>query len=77
MGLSLKQLLLVGQVFSTSRKTSFINNPKLLPIWYSLQEEIPKYHKDSHHYILSIIIKVSIVTLIKGAPKAAHNREHD
>jgi hypothetical protein len=29
-GLSLEQLLLVGHVFITSRKTSFNNNPKLL-----------------------------------------------
>jgi hypothetical protein len=48
--ISLKQLLLVGQIFITSRKPSFINNPKLLPKWHSLQEEIPKYHKDSHHH---------------------------
>jgi hypothetical protein len=40
-GLSLKQLLLVGQVFITSIKPSFINNPKLLPKWHSLEEEIP------------------------------------
>jgi hypothetical protein len=40
-GLSLKQLLLVGKVFITSRKPSYINNPKLLPKWHSLQEEIP------------------------------------
>jgi hypothetical protein len=39
--LSLKKLLLVGQVFITSRKPSFINNPKLLPKWHSVQEEIP------------------------------------
>jgi hypothetical protein len=39
--LSLKQLLLVGQVFITSRKPSFSNQPKLLPKWHSLQEEIP------------------------------------
>jgi hypothetical protein len=34
------QLLLVGQLFITSRKPSFINNPKLLPKWHSLQEEL-------------------------------------
>jgi hypothetical protein len=48
--LSSKQFLLVGHIFITSRKPSFINNPKLLPKWHSLQEEIPKYHKDSHHH---------------------------
>jgi hypothetical protein len=42
MGLSLKQLLLVGQVFITSREPSFNNNPKLLPKQYSLQEERPE-----------------------------------
>jgi hypothetical protein len=40
-GLRLKQLLLVGQVFITSRKPSFNNNPKLLTKRHSLQEEIP------------------------------------
>jgi hypothetical protein len=40
--LSLKQLLLVGQVFITSRKPNFSNKSKLLPKWHSLQEEIPK-----------------------------------
>jgi hypothetical protein len=39
--LSLKQLLLVSQVFITNEKPSFINNPKLLPKWHFLQEEIP------------------------------------
>jgi hypothetical protein len=39
--LSLNQLLLVGQVFITSKEPSFSNNPKLLPEWHSLQEEIP------------------------------------
>jgi hypothetical protein len=74
-GLSLKQLLLVGQVFITSREPSFSNNPKLLPKWYSLQEKIPE--TIIIFIIISIIIKVSRVSLIKGAPKAAHNREHD
>jgi hypothetical protein len=49
--LSSKQLLLVGQIFITSRKPSFSNKPKLLPKWHYLQEEIPKYHKDSHHLL--------------------------
>jgi hypothetical protein len=48
--LRLKQLLLVGQVFITSKKPNFSNNPKLLPKWHSLQEEIPKYHEDNHHH---------------------------
>jgi hypothetical protein len=69
--LSLKHLHLVSQVFTTSRKPNFISNPKLLPKWHSLQEEIPNTIK------IVIIIKVSRVTLIKGAPKAAHNCEHD
>jgi hypothetical protein len=47
----------------------------LLLKWHSLQEEIPK------NIIIIVIIKhhhkVSRVTLIKGAPKAAHNHEHD
>jgi hypothetical protein len=73
-GLRLKQLLLVGQVFITSRKPSFSNNPKLLPKWHSLQEEIPKTITISSTLI--IIIKVSRVNLIKGAPKAAHNYEY-
>jgi hypothetical protein len=38
---------------------------------YSLQEEIPEI------IIITIIIKVTIVLLIKEDPKAAHNREHD
>jgi hypothetical protein len=40
-GLSLEQSILIGQVFITSRKPSFSNNPKLLLKWHSLQEEIP------------------------------------
>jgi hypothetical protein len=48
--LSLKQLLLVGQVFITSRKPSFSNKPKFLPKWHSLQKEIPKHHSYNHHY---------------------------
>jgi hypothetical protein len=40
-GLNSEQLLSIGQVFITSRKPSFINNPKLLPKRISLQEEIP------------------------------------
>jgi hypothetical protein len=39
--LRLEQLLLVGQVFITSRQPSFINGIKLLPKWDSLQEEVP------------------------------------
>jgi hypothetical protein len=38
--LSSKQLLLVGQVFITSRKPSFRNKPKLLPKWHSHLEEL-------------------------------------
>jgi hypothetical protein len=66
--LSLKQFLLVDQVFITSRKPSFINNSKLLPKWHSLQEEIPNTIKIliivKHH-----LKKVSRVTLTKGAAK--------
>jgi hypothetical protein len=40
--LRLKQLLLVGRVFITSRKPNFSNKPKLLPKRHSLQEEIPE-----------------------------------
>jgi hypothetical protein len=51
-------LLLVGQVFITSRKPSFINNPKLLPKWHSLQEEIPNTIKIviiiQHHHKRSV-----------------------
>jgi hypothetical protein len=54
MGLSLKQLLLVGQIFITSRKTSFSNKTKLLPKWHSLQEKIPNTIKTiiiiKHHH---------------------------
>jgi hypothetical protein len=49
--LSLKQLLLVGQVFITSREPSFNNKPKLLPKWHSLQEEM------SNVIMIIIIIK--------------------
>jgi hypothetical protein len=44
-------LLLVGQVFITSKEPSFSNNPKLLTQKYSLQEEIPE------SLIIIIIIK--------------------
>jgi hypothetical protein len=74
-GLSLKQLLFVGHTFITSRKPSFSNNPKLLPKWHYLQEEIP--NTINIIITISITIKVPRVTLMKGAPKAAHNREHD
>ena len=56
MGLSLKQLLLVGQVFITSGEPSFSNNPKLLTQKYSLQEEIPE----------SIVIIITIKHHHKG-----------
>jgi hypothetical protein len=73
-GLSLKKFLLVGQVFITSRKPSFINNPKLLPKCHSLQEEIPNTIK------IAIIIKhhhKSIQSYSNQmSSKAAHNREH-
>jgi hypothetical protein len=49
-GLRLKQLLLVGQVFITSRKPSFNNNPKLLLLKrHSFQEEISWWGEGLSH----------------------------
>ena len=74
MGLRLKQLLLVGQVFITSSKPSF-SNKLVVTQKYSLQEEISEIMiiiiTINHHH------KVSKVLLIKEDSKVALNREHD
>jgi hypothetical protein len=49
-GLSFKQLLLVGQVFITSREPSFSNNPKLLAQIVLPPRGNTKYHKYNHHH---------------------------
>jgi hypothetical protein len=63
-GLSLKQLLLVGQVFITSREPSFNNNPKLLTQKYSLQEEIPE----------SVVIIINLKHHHKGIQSNSNER---
>jgi hypothetical protein len=49
-GLSLKQLLLVGSVFITSIEPSFSNNPKLLTQIVLPPRENTEYHKYNHHH---------------------------
>jgi hypothetical protein len=49
-GLSFKQLLLVGQVFIASREPSFSNNPKLLTQIVLPPRGNTKNHKYNHHH---------------------------
>jgi hypothetical protein len=49
-GLSSKRLLLVGQVFITSRKASFSDNPMLLSQIVLPPRGNTKYHKYNHHH---------------------------
>jgi hypothetical protein len=49
MGLSSKQLLLVGRVFITSKEPSFSINPKLLTQIVLPPRGYTKYHKCNHH----------------------------
>ena len=74
-------MLLVGQVIITSGEQGFSIKPELLAQKYSFQmERIPEIvFIIETNIILIIICKQTIsnqVSLINGAPLAAHNREH-
>jgi hypothetical protein len=80
-GVKVKQLLLVGQIIITGRESQILVSPKLLIPKYPFQTEIiPLTTTIVINIILVTTCKPNIsdpVSLINGAPLAAHSREHD
>jgi hypothetical protein len=79
-----KQLLLVGQIIISGREsqvldlTHVINPNVLLSKWKEYHLPLPESIPRTINLIVTCNPNISdLVSLINGAPLAAHNREHD